>query len=396
MKKDASLEGLRGYACLVVVLSHCIYAFWPEMHGAYISETSSAWAVAMFNSPFTAVYNGTIAVYVFFVLSGYVLSLSFFRKKEATIVQSLFLRRHLRLAIPITAACLLMYMLHRIGAFSTQSNSLHPWVTQFYQGEYSLSGAIYSGMVSSLLNGDGSYNFVLWTMTIEFYGSILVFANCLLLSGVKKRFIVYCIECAALVIAANYWGYFMICFLVGTFLAEVKNNNQTLSTSNAATFLLLAFALYLGGFHTQSASYGYVANFKEVYSGIYVGHASIFYTISASAIMYCVAFNGSVSKFLSSQTASFWGSISFSLYLVHSLILRSVGVFSFSIFELYGLRYNLSALFSSALVFCVSIIVAVAFRHIDGLSLRVSKAFESFLMSARPSKLIENARMRQL
>ena len=74
-----SLELLRGVACLVVVNSHYFYLFLVYLsHGLrpgspeLLPQFSFEKTVGFF--PFTLFYNGDLAVSIFFIISGYVLT----------------------------------------------------------------------------------------------------------------------------------------------------------------------------------------------------------------------------------------------------------------------------------------------------------------------------------
>jgi peptidoglycan/LPS O-acetylase OafA/YrhL len=112
MNKLHSAESLRGLACIAVVFSHLLGTFYPQLHSFYESELPKfELAETIYNSPFTFLYSGTGAVFIFFVLSGYVLTLSslkstdYFKRFKVSIV-----KRYPRLAIPALFSCLLMYL----------------------------------------------------------------------------------------------------------------------------------------------------------------------------------------------------------------------------------------------------------------------------------------------
>src|ERR1700737_383359 len=75
----AYLESIRGLAAVQVVLLHFLSAFWPDLVFESVSR-SPAWYVHL--SPLYFLYDGYSAVYIFFVLSGYVLTRSFERNLE--------------------------------------------------------------------------------------------------------------------------------------------------------------------------------------------------------------------------------------------------------------------------------------------------------------------------
>lgn len=111
MKKFEYLDALRGLACLMVVFSHCTLVFFPVIHSFETYENADAFYVQYFlnQSPFGVFWSGTAAVYIFFVLSGIVLSHSFSRK-ESPFLPSLFFARYMRLMIPAVASTLIAYV----------------------------------------------------------------------------------------------------------------------------------------------------------------------------------------------------------------------------------------------------------------------------------------------
>lgn len=124
MNKLHSPESLRGIACIVVVFSHLLGVFFPQLHNFYTSNLPKyEIAESIHNSPFTFFYSGTGAVFVFFVLSGYVLTLSSLKAKNT--VKRFWLsimKRYPRLAIPALGSCLLMYLALHIDIDVSQTS----------------------------------------------------------------------------------------------------------------------------------------------------------------------------------------------------------------------------------------------------------------------------------
>lgn len=102
-EKDRSADGLRGMAAFNVAICHFVSAFLPAMlHKNYpsiFSESIEKSAIFDFltSPPATLFFNGNFAVVLFFVLSGYVLTIPYFAKNEKTVIQKRLWARYLRL-----------------------------------------------------------------------------------------------------------------------------------------------------------------------------------------------------------------------------------------------------------------------------------------------------------
>src|SRR6195952_837518 len=93
------LESIRGLAAVQVLLLHFLAAFAPDL--VYSLPAAGAVAGYIHLSPLYFLYDGYSAVYIFFALSGYVLTRSF----ERNLVQpsSQILARVVRLGLPALA-----------------------------------------------------------------------------------------------------------------------------------------------------------------------------------------------------------------------------------------------------------------------------------------------------
>ena len=124
-RKNLALEGLRGLACLNVVLSHYMVTFMPySAHFLYPEGNSiqrygiEYWLAEPFLSVF---YNGTYPVAIFFVMSGWVLTAPLVR--AAGNPSRAALKRYPRLAIPAAVAILFAWLLFKMGLMGTQRAS---------------------------------------------------------------------------------------------------------------------------------------------------------------------------------------------------------------------------------------------------------------------------------
>src|SRR4029450_8386999 len=105
------LHGVRGIASFVVLIYHHIY---PFTYALIDSDPDNPWIRAVSSSPLAAFYNGTFCVWVFFVLSGLVLSPSMYRPRGS--LPAIVIKRYVRLTLPILATSILALLAVRLHA----------------------------------------------------------------------------------------------------------------------------------------------------------------------------------------------------------------------------------------------------------------------------------------
>ncbi|GLH80110.1 hypothetical protein SSBR45G_50190 [Bradyrhizobium sp. SSBR45G] len=153
-------------------------------------------AATIHASPLSFLYDGYSAVYVFFCLSGYVLTRSFERKGCSPALQ--ILARAVRLGLPALAATVfaaaLMLMFGRANAEAGRILG-SAWLSGQWDVDLSVLSILRDGTLNALLLGyrdlpagtllapwqtELSHSFVVpfWTLSIEFQGSILILFLC--------------------------------------------------------------------------------------------------------------------------------------------------------------------------------------------------------------------------
>ncbi|QDI32930.1 hypothetical protein FG170_10430 [Serratia marcescens] len=105
------LDSVRGLASVAVVLSHLSLIYFVYLHNFTGEDIPEGFPVQNFlhNSIFGFLYSGTSAVFVFFVMSGIVLSRGIEKRSDEYYFITSF-TRYFRLAIPATFSCLLMFV----------------------------------------------------------------------------------------------------------------------------------------------------------------------------------------------------------------------------------------------------------------------------------------------
>jgi peptidoglycan/LPS O-acetylase OafA/YrhL len=167
-ERVVALDGLRGLAALVVVLHHCLLAL-PPLADPYRSGRPPAegvWAWLVY-SPLHVLWQGPAAVYLFFVLSGYVLTLPALR---ASFCWSAYLpSRLVRLYLPTAAAVLLAVLVYALVPHEARPGASW-WVNRH---DLDVTPAwVAKDML--LVLGTNSLNSPLWSLRWEVLFSLLL------------------------------------------------------------------------------------------------------------------------------------------------------------------------------------------------------------------------------
>ena len=116
------LEAGRGIASIVVLLHHLVLAFKPKLDEAY--------PLGLQFTPLYVAINGGAAVSFFFVLSGFVLSLSLIQSPSRSRLATSVVKRWPRLALPavvtLVAGCLILADVGLADAFGVLSDDIVP------------------------------------------------------------------------------------------------------------------------------------------------------------------------------------------------------------------------------------------------------------------------------
>lgn len=352
--KIAYLDGLRGIAAFIVVVSHFFQVFMPSVFEGNGEIEHFAFESIAARTPLNLLFNGNFSVCLFFVLSGYVLSYKFFRNKNNTIVYSSAIRRYFRLAIPAFVSVVLAYLIVilNLGAFDDIRGITLSSMPDPFDADASLLTMLKEGLFHTFLTYGSQYNPVLWTMTYELLGSFMIFAFLLVLGKRSFRFVGYAI--------LIYWfiDSYYLGFVLGMFLSDIKNSGRdwlTYINRPWINFILLISGIFTG-------SYPYLSPQGTVYSVLVWDSANfsffVFYhVIGALLIITCLLNSSRMQSFFSLKLFAYLGKVSFSLYLVHFIIICTFGSFIFLLFSSY-LPYSLNVVLTS--IITLPMIFAIA------------------------------------
>lgn len=328
-EKITYLDGLRGLAAISVVFSHAFLWFLPALHsGPRAHPDASELELAIFNSPVSFFYKGGAAVWLFFVLSGFVLSYGLLKRRDDLLALRIAAtKRYFRLGFPVFFSVMIGYLLMSIGAFKARELGLSDSFMLLYNSPASFIDAMKQGLYGSLIFGKNKYNFVLWTISIELYGSFLVFGVIALFGKNMATIRAICIAVAICSIQSHDRTISsMALFASGMLLATFRINNFSGFFGIASSALLALSGLYLMGYHPGSESYKpivWIAG-KSQMAGAKLNWPEFFPQVGSVLVLYSIFFSSTILQPLSLRPFAWLGKISYSVYLLHSFILSIV------------------------------------------------------------------------
>jgi peptidoglycan/LPS O-acetylase OafA/YrhL len=165
-----ALEGLRGLAALIVMVNHSLLATIPLLAGPYSfgpgppRGTLQWW---LMYSPLHVLWGGGEAVVVFFVLSGFVLSLPSARGGHGVRAISYYPSRFVRLYLPVWGALAFAALMHVVAIGSAPWSSEGDWWLSAFHEPLSLQAVREDAGLLSAHTGHMALLPVLWSLRWE-------------------------------------------------------------------------------------------------------------------------------------------------------------------------------------------------------------------------------------
>lgn len=343
------LDGLRGMAAFAVLIFHS---------NVYIAMALPWEVTGLTHSYLMRFFNGNFAVCIFFILSGYVLSLSATKNDQHHNAGELIIKRYFRLTPVVAASVLFSYFTWKtVGFYTTQMSSYAPvfsWMSPSYQFQPSFLDALYEGLIG-VYEGKTGYNGVLWTIKIELFGSIIIYALIQFFWKYHNFVLIAILTMIGIFLFYGYNSYYFGLFIIGAILCR-----KTISLH----WIFIIPAYYLGSIDQWSNDAIGLFNLIGIKIDSF-DKVLTFHVIGAVMLLMCVVSNEGIKAFLSSKPFTILGRLSYSLYAVHLVIIFSIGNLSFIILS-GKFNYMISGVLSLSIVIVVSFFFAYIFtRFID-------------------------------
>lgn len=381
--KNRSADGLRGVAAFSVAIMHFIAAFLPMvLHNTYpaifAENKSPDTAFKIVTSPLaTLFYNGHLAVLIFFVLSGYVLTLPYFDAPGGAMLtlKKRLWSRYLRLNIPIAGATLLSFAVYKFGLYSnvqaSEISGSFIWLKSFYPNDISSVVAAKDAFYDSIVNGDGKLIPPLWTLKIEFIGSIF-----LLLFYISKP--------PSKTLVPSLLVFFLLYVLFGQdsiYYYAIFFGSYLHTSPASSKFALFAVGLYFGSFQLNSIAYDFLPS--TALNGHDAWEKAAFYRTIGAVLITAAVVKGFGARFFGSKAIQFLGKISFSLYLIHFIILCSLS--SYLYIHSQQSPLVLAGIFSIYVFACI--VASMIFeRVVDRRAINIAHGFAARFFTQSPTQ----------
>jgi peptidoglycan/LPS O-acetylase OafA/YrhL len=273
--------------------------------------------------------------------------------------------RYLRLNIPIAVSIALSFAILAGGGYrhvdAAKAVAQGSWFSGFIPSDLTFTDAARSALFDAVLFGTGPLNPPVWTLRVEFLGSIFVLL--LHLCGPRGR-PVLATAIAALLVDRIYGSesIYFIAILGGALLNLVR-------PSAMVARVCVVVGLYFGAFQYGHALYDFLP--------IARWDAKSFYNVVGACCLMTGVIGGVGRSFLDSRPVQFLGRQSFALYLMHFIVLCSIG--SHLYLALYD-TVGLVPVFVLYLGSCLAISVLFT-RLVDRPAIAASHAFARWLFS---------------
>lgn len=320
------LDGLRAILVFVVVLEHLIKFAAPHaLSEEVIFPVTLSGLSAIHLPPFNLLHNGAWAVATFFVLSGYIITYVLLNQKHVADGVIFLANRYIKFALMVLVSYLIIYV---VFSLEGQAHNL------------TLVGVLSLSLYETLFNYNYSYNPVLWTLGFEIYGAVLlvflVFIYKLLLARKFPMTVAAILFLSLLFLLLTskdvLYGHIMALFLLGALLTHVKFRfEKTYLKVVVHTILLIGAFLLIsvdvrGGLGNSLLILNLSPN-EYIYKYFING-------LGAFLLLLSVLNSGRLQRILNSDVLVVVGSMSFSIYITHYIVISTV--FTMTIFKGYS------------------------------------------------------------
>ncbi len=374
-----SLDSLRGIASLQVLIAHSLVAVPALAWIADPSNRSRGFSFFITHSPLSFFWCDSRAVKVFFVLSGFVLSLPYFETNKRNSYLSFFVKRIIRLYLPCFAVIIISIALQNILYQSNTVNMFGGWVKMMWDLPLNKESSQVFFLNTKYLD---HFDRALWSLgpeiklslVLPFFIFIIKKLNVYLsIAAIFLYIIIY--HCLIKLQVHYIWTdfptfFFLSFFLMGTVMCKYKQSIIIFmdALANWQYLLLLFISLIIYTYNYTLWFMPYKIMSKLTLMDDYISGF-------AAVLLLAITISKRAHRLLNTKLLLFLGKISFSIYLIHILVITVAA-------------YLLKSYFNPILIVCIAFVGSFPlayffYRSVEMPSLKLANEIAAFMNNKR-------------
>lgn len=317
-------------------------------------------------TPLYLLINGGYVVYIFWMLSAFLLCYLFLGNRNNKKMAERAIKRYVGLLLLIFVTYFIAYIFIKWHLFYNVQASYvsgSEWFAGFYSWDPTIKQLLQSLFLDTFLTANVPFNPVLWTMKVEFLGTLIEIFILILFDGKKCQAVIIAITCIFIMYA---FPLQYLCFPLGIILAKVAKKVEEGSNDYGEICGITIFILSLYGG-------GYPSDFEpisKVYSWIptqvYIWDTrTLIYIIAGFACVLSVVMADSLKKFFSVCFFEHLGSYSTEIYMCHFVVECSVSAYVFLQFYDLEIGYIMNMFLTLGITLIAVCLSAVMLRIIN-------------------------------
>jgi peptidoglycan/LPS O-acetylase OafA/YrhL len=373
-----SLDAVRGIAAVAVLLHHGVMTFpsGGEDRRALLEHGFRAPTAWLYASPLRLAVSGPAAVLLFFVLSGFVLSLSL-RSDRAPSYPAFAVSRVCRIWLPFAVAIFASVLLSGFLAAWPAPGTSDWFRFGTWHNARSFGNVVrHLAMTGTETDLDNPMWSLIHELRISFIFPVLVFVVMRRPVGALLGSVILCFACILVVGGSHLPSHMISWFQTGTYVyffvlgillaAHAERVTAAFALLSRRTILLL-WVLALGALAIAPPDTSHIATFGN-------GALLIVGGLAGATIIALSISGGTAERFLLGFVPRYLGRISYSLYLTHIIVLASV-------VHLLAGAWSLPVALAIAVPLAI-VVADLCQRFVEGPSQRLGKLGAMFIDSA--------------
>lgn len=344
------INGLKGMACILIMLGHYLGLY------KYAQQFTPRFPLldTLLSSPLSFLFDEGYWLYLFFVISGYLVAQSMIGSIKQIVHKSI--GRFFRFGFPILFSYLVIYIIYCFCGFhATDTLELFQcdWFQKYYSGSYSIFDVII-GPIKVLVLGESTLNSPYWVLQKMLIASMLIYIIRYLCNKTYELHPSLCfsvlilITCVSIVISQ-----IITACLIGMLIALYERGQFLQNT--VLPFWTIACAMML-----------YVLPKSII--------ASLFF---ASMIIFIPKVRW-INTIFSSALFQFLGRISWGIYSFHWPVICSIAGIMIILSSQIGLQ--IAYIIVCIIATCITVIISVAYYYsFERISIKLSKSVGSLI-----------------